>query len=104
MEPYLFISYARKQFYVAEDLAATLRTLGQPAWLDVQEIAPGIDWRTAIMNGILGCRAVVLVASRASYRSPAVREEVAAARDAGKPIYVVIVDNSPIVDELKGSA
>lgn len=104
MEPYVFISYARKQFYVAEDLAASLRKLGQPAWLDVQEIAPGIDWHAAIMRGISGCQAVVVVASRASYRSPAVREEVAAARDAGKPIYIAIVDDSPFVAELKDSA
>lgn len=104
MDPYVFVSYARKQFYVAEQLAATLRSLGLPAWLDVQEIDPGADWQAAIMRGIEGCRAIVVVASRASYHSHAVRAEIAAAHVAGKPIYLAVVDDTPFLKVLKGRA
>lgn len=104
MEQYVFVSYSRRQFYVAERLAASLRGQGIPTWLDVQEIDPGVDWQAAIMRGIEGCQAVVVVASRASYRSGPVHDEIAAAQKAGKPIYLAMVDDTPFVKELTGVA
>src|SRR5215467_5952093 len=91
----VFISYSRKQFYVAEAVTRALEQQGVPAWLDVLEIQPGADWQVAIDQALAACPALVVLASRAAHRSAAVRYEVAAARAAGKPIYLAVIDNNP---------
>jgi len=85
-EPYVFVSYSRRQFYAAQQVAASLSANGVPAWLDVQEIAPGADWQAAIDQGIANCAALILVASRSAYRSAPIQHEIAVAQAAGKPI------------------
>ncbi len=97
----VFVSYSRKQFYTAEYLARILGQHGLSAWLDVEEILPGDDWQASIDQGLAACQALVLVASRAAYRSTAVQYEVAAARAAGKPIYVAVIEDNPFVAELR---
>ncbi|MGE5333927.1 MAG: toll/interleukin-1 receptor domain-containing protein, partial [Nitrososphaerota archaeon] len=98
---YVFVSYSRQQYYVAEQIAASLSANGLPAWLDAQEIAPGADWQAAIDQGIAHCAAFVLVASRSAYRSAAVQHEIAAALAAGKPIYLAVIQNCPLVQRFQ---
>lgn len=102
--PYVFVSYSRKQYYVAEQLAALLSANGSPAWLDVQEVLPGADWQASIDQGITNCTAFILVASQSAYRSAAVQHEIALARSAGKPIYLAVIQNCPLVKQLKDQA
>ena len=96
----IFVSYSRKQFYVAEYLAHALEQKGFSAWLDVQQIQPGVDWQASIDHGLAICQALVLVASRTAYQSAAVQYEVSMARSAGKPIYLAVIEDTPFVAEL----
>lgn len=96
----VFVSYSRTQFYAAEFLARILDQRGISAWLDVQELLPGADWQASIDQGLAACQAFILVASRAAYRSAAVQYEVAAARAAGKPIFLAVIEDDPFVKEL----
>lgn len=102
--PYVFVSYSRQQYYIAEQLAASLSANGLPAWLDIQEILPGADWQASIDQGIANCAAFILVASQSACRSAAVQHEIALARSAGKPIYLAVIQNSPLVKQLKDEA
>ena len=103
-EPYVFVSYSRRQFYAAQQIAASLSANGAPTWLDVQEIPPGADWQAAIDQGIANCAAFILVASRSAYRSAPVQHEIAAAQAAGKPVYLAVIQHCPLVKQLQGQA
>lgn len=103
-EPYVFVSYSRRQFYAAQQVAASLSAEGLPAWLDVQEIPPGADWQAAIDQGIANCAALILVASRSAYRSAPIQHEIAVAQAAGKPIYLAVIQDCPFVKQLQGQA
>lgn len=96
----VFVSYSRKQFYIAEYLTRALEQKGFSAWLDVQQIQPGVDWQASIDHGLATCQALVLVGSRSAYQSPAVQYEVSTARAAGKPIYLAVIEDTPFVAEL----
>ncbi|HEU5439180.1 MAG TPA: TIR domain-containing protein, partial [Ktedonobacterales bacterium] len=100
----VFVSYSRKQFYVAEHLVYLLEQHDVPAWLDVQQIQPGGDWQATIDEALATCQALVVLASRAAYRSAAVQREVTAARAAGKPIYLAVLEDNPFVAELGAAA
>lgn len=105
MEPKaVFVSYSRKQFYGAERLVYLLEQHGVPAWLDVQQIQPGGDWQATIDEALATCQVLVVLASRAAYRSAAVQREVAAARAASKPIYLAVLEDNPFVAELGAAA
>jgi hypothetical protein len=101
---HLFLSYSRKQFYIAERLAHTLDDEGLTTWFDAQKIRPGSDWQGSIDEGLATCQALVILASRVAYRSGPVRYEVDAARKAGKPIYLVAIEDSPFSASLLGTA
>jgi TIR domain len=71
----IFVSYSRRDFYFAEQLAVALRRRELAAWFDVHELAAGTDWSAGIDRAIVECDALVLVATRASLESPYVRRE-----------------------------
>lgn len=101
-EPYFFISYSRKQYFIAKQLAEFLSAHGIFVWLDVERIAPGDDWQTSIDRGLRQCQALIVLASRAAYRSVSVRYEVETAGNAGKPMYLVVIESCPFVTGLAG--
>jgi len=102
--PFFFISYSRKQFFVAKRLAELLDDQRYTMWLDVEQIAPGDNWQASIDQGIRDCRALVVVASKAAYRSAAVQYEVDTALKAGKPIYLAVVEPCQFTETLAGKA
>jgi TIR domain len=69
----IFISYSRRDFYFAEQLAVRLRRQGLEVWFDVHELEMGSDWAAAIDRGIAECDTFVLVASRAALEPPVCR-------------------------------
>jgi hypothetical protein len=81
-----------------------LQERGVGAWLDVHRLEPGTDWDQAIMDALHHSSALVLVASRASRASVHVEAEWRAAKDAGMPIHVVLVEAVTLPSELAGSA
>ncbi|HEY1388406.1 MAG TPA: TIR domain-containing protein [Ktedonobacterales bacterium] len=102
--PIFFISYSRKQFFVAKRLAELLDDQRFTMWLDVEQIAPGDNWQASIDRGLRDCRALVVVASKAAYRSAAVQYEVDAALKAGKPIYLAVIEPCEFTETLAGKA
>ena len=70
----IFISYSRRDYYLAESLSLQLVSRGLSAWMDVLELQPGADWERSLFEAIDGCAAFVLVASPAALASPHVRD------------------------------
>lgn len=84
----IFVSYSRKEFYFTKSIVLHLQKNKIDAWFDVQQLEPGIGWKTDIQDGLDQCKGLVLVASQSSLASPYVKVEVQAAQQANKPIYV----------------
>ena len=84
----LFISYSRKDFPIVDRLRNDLRDSGIEVWIDKVGLTPGtLSWEQALRDAIRAADAVLLCASPDSRESAYVRDEVALARQAGKPIY-----------------
>src|SRR4051794_36888207 len=96
----IFVSYSRKEYFFTESLVLHLQRNDIDAWFDVQQLEPGIGWKTDIQDGLQKCKALVLVASQASLTSPYVKLEVQAALEAKKPIYVVLFEAVVLPPEL----
>ena len=88
-----FISYSRKDFTTVDRLRNDLRDAGIDIWIDKVGLTPGtLSWEQALRDAIANADAVLLCASPDSRESPYVRDEVALAKQAGKPIYPAWVD------------
>jgi predicted ATPase len=77
----VFISYSHKDKPVAERLCAALENAGARCWIAPRDIAPGLDWPTAISNAIALSRVLLLVFSAASNASKDVSRELSLASD-----------------------
>lgn len=99
-EDLIFVSYSRKEFYFTESIVLHLQKNKIDAWFDVQQLEPGIGWKTDIQDGLDQCKGLVLVASQSSLASPYVKVEVQAAQQANKPIYVVLFEPVALPSEL----
>lgn len=86
---HVFISYSRRDYHFAESLALHLLKHGVPAWLDVKDLVPGVEWERDLMRAIDEAGAVVLVASPQALRSPNVRDEWQRALSQRKRIVVL---------------
>jgi len=94
-----FISYSRKNQAIVEHLYTDLKKAHIDIWIDKVGLQPGIgDWDEALRSAILESSAIILVASPDSRRSDYVRNEVALAKDAKKPIYPVWVEGDNWLD------
>ncbi|MFJ8253445.1 TIR domain-containing protein [Streptomyces sp. NPDC094466] len=88
----VFVSYARREFYFAEAVAATLEKRGGlDPWLDVYRLRPGVDWAAELDAGLQAADVLVLLASPTAMRSVYVRREWELAMERGIPVYVGIV-------------
>ena len=56
----VFISYSRKDEEFAQQLATDLDHLGASVWIDVDDIPPGVNWSTAIQQGLDTCATLLL--------------------------------------------
>lgn len=94
-----FISYSRKNQAIVERLRQDLQNAGIDIWIDNVGLQPGTpDWDEALRDAIKASEAVILVASPDSRRSAYVRDEIALAKGANKPIYPVWVDGDDWMD------
>jgi hypothetical protein len=92
---YVFISYSRNEQAYARRLAAYLRDEHcVPVWMD-DEIAMGDRWDTVLQKKIDGCAALIVVMTPAAASSHWVAEEVAHARNLGKPVLPLLLDGKP---------
>lgn len=96
MPPFLFVSYSRTQRPFAESLAVTAIEYGANVWFDLLSLFPGGDWQANIRAGIENCGAIILLVSRESLASPNVAEEIAVALAAKRPLYLAMVEATPL--------
>lgn len=83
----IFISYAKADRLVVEDLAATLQAEGWSVWFD-RALAAGDAYRDEIMQELVAARAVVVLWTENSIGSDWVRAEAGRAKASGKLIPV----------------
>ena len=99
----VFISYSRKDYYFAESLVFHLMSRDVPAWLDVKNLKPGVDWERDLETALAACSCVVLVISSNALQSVNVRGEWQRAVNLGKRIIVARFRGVRLPDELKSS-
>ncbi len=87
-----FISYSSKDAPVAESLCNTLEQQGIRCWIAPRDIPPAANYAEAIIEGIEGCRVLVLVFSANSNRSPHVIRELDRAVAKAIPILPFRID------------
>lgn len=97
----IFISYARLDLGIVYRFYEWVKE--QPnlhAWFDLAEITPQENWASEIKKGVLNCHLFVFMASRFSTQSAYVMDEWEYARELGKPILVIQIDNCEIPHQL----
>jgi hypothetical protein len=81
-----FISYSTHDKAAADATCAALEGSGIRCWIAPRDIMPGAEWGEAIIDGINGCRVVILIFSANANQSPQIRREIERAVNKGVPI------------------
>lgn len=98
---HIFISYSRDDQAIVERLRNDLQNAGVEIWIDRIGLQPGTpDWDEGLRVAISQASATLLVASPNSRRSLYVRDEVALARAANKPLYPVWAAGTDWLDSI----
>jgi hypothetical protein len=87
---HIFISYSRKDAAFARRLAESLSHLGADLWLDVEDIPAGMNWRSAIQEGLDTAQLMLVVISPDAMKSVNVEHEWQYFMDEGKTIIPVL--------------
>jgi len=97
----VFISYNRKDEDFARKLARSLSELGEDIWIDVEDIPAGMNWSSAIQQGLLVCDVMLVIISPDSMVSSNVADEWQYYRDQRKPIIPVLWKPADVHYQLK---
>ncbi len=97
---HVFVSYSRRQFHAARQLAIVLSEQGLDTWFDVERLVPGTDWSATIDRAVDEAAALVVVASADAIASAYVTEEWRRAMARGIPVYVATVRGSRLPADL----
>lgn len=100
MEHDVFISYSSRDKAIADAVTHTLEQHGIRCWIAPRDVRAGVPYAREIMEGIRGCRMMVLVFTANANRSEHVSNEVDKAFNEGKTIIPFLVDKTPMSDEL----
>jgi hypothetical protein len=87
----VFVSYAQPDREAAFRIAEQLENQGVSCWIAPRDVPPGAEYGEAIIAGIEGAKALVLVFSEAANESQFVRREVERAVSKTRPIFPVRV-------------
>jgi len=100
---YVFFSYARLDRDLAREHIDGMRSKGIIVWQDISDIDPGEEWPEALASAITDseCAGVVVQWSEAAKKSKWVRKEIEIAQTAGKTIFPLLLDDTPLRDPLK---
>ena|SRR5271166_5688630 len=93
MSAYVFISYSSKDREYADLIAMALKTIGLKVWWDADLLA-GQTFDEQIADALGKASAVIAVISQNSSRSPWTLNEWRYARNAGLPIFPVLIGAS----------
>ena len=95
-EPYLFISYSHKDTAKVYPILDALYDCKYRIWYD-ESCETGNDFRDELRQRIEGCSAVVLFVSKSSMTSPFCGMEIIVARENGKKLYPVYLEDADSV-------
>jgi hypothetical protein len=88
----VFISYSSHDKPAADAACAVLESKGIRCWIAPRDILPGADWGQSIIDGINGCKLMVLIFSNHANQSQQVKREVERVVNRGRPIIPVRVE------------
>lgn len=91
-EPYLFVSYSHRDTAKVYPILDALHDKKYRIWYD-ESCENGNDFRDELRHRIEGCSAVVLFVSKASMSSPFCGMEIIVARENGKRLYPIYLDD-----------
>lgn len=97
----VFISHSSRDKTIADAVCATLEARGIRCWIAPRDIRPGESWSEAIIRGLKGCRAVVLVFSSHANDSPQVEREVQYAFEHGATVIPFRVEEVKPAESLE---
>jgi hypothetical protein len=89
---YIFIGYSKKNRTYAYKLADFLQERGFNVWIDKVGIEYGVDWWDAILEGLDGCGAMVVIMTPESKESSWVKREVFLAINRKKPVFPLLLN------------
>ncbi|MEP7285312.1 MAG: SUMF1/EgtB/PvdO family nonheme iron enzyme [Chloroflexota bacterium] len=93
---HIFVSYSRTDEDFARKLAEALSELGADIWIDVDDIPVGLNWSTAIQEGLDRSELMILIISPESMASTQVAKEWQFYLDEAKPILPVVLRSAHI--------
>ncbi len=94
-EPYLFVSYSHRDTKVVYPILDALHDCKYRIWYD-ESCETGNDFRDELRQRIEKCEAVLLFVSKSSMASPFCGMEVIVARENGKRLYPIYLDNAEV--------
>ena len=97
----VFVSYSRSDARLARPVVELLRARDD-VFHDMDSIRPGAQWRQAIREAVDSATLIYVLWCSHSAASPEVRGEVDQARDLGTPIVPVLLDSTPLREDLRG--
>ena len=83
----VFICYSTQDKAIAEAVCNALESRDISCWIAPRDVLPGTEWAEAVVDAIDKSRALVLVLSANSNKSPQVRREIGRAASNGIPIF-----------------
>lgn len=89
--PHVFLSYSRKDLYLAKEIRRRLVRARVPVWLDMSDVQVGRLWVDEIEHAIEQAGCLVLLASPESCASDWVEREVRFACEHQRPVFPVLV-------------
>ena len=95
-EPYLFVSYSHRDTAKVYPILDALYDRKYRIWYD-ESCENGNDFRDELRHRIEGCSAVVLFVSKSSMTSPFCGMEIIVARENGKRLYPIYLDDAASV-------
>ncbi len=94
-EPYLFVSYSHRDTEKVYPILDALNDRKYRLWYD-ESCETGNDFRDELRQRIEGSEAVLLFVSEASMNSPFCGMEIIVARENGKRLYPIYLDNAAV--------
>lgn len=94
-EPYLFVSYSHRDTEQVYPILDALYDRKYRIWYD-ESCENGNDFRDELRDRIYGCEAVLLFVSASSMASPFCGMEIIVAREYGKRLYPIYLDDAVV--------
>lgn len=89
----IMLSYRSVDSAFMERIAAHLRKSGMTPWIDKEKIVPGTKWRHELLHELRSCDACIPILSHSYLDSEHCRMEVFIARQFGRKILPVTIDD-----------